>query len=117
MLNKISSFFEKRRLQKSFAKLFVRAYGRDTFRYYENGRSVNVNAELMTGSTGIDRVIYHQCPLKWNDTGQALTTEEREKVFQKVVAYFDEAGIKWKFSDASPASYDGNQWHDKTSPT
>ena len=97
MLSKIDSFFEKRRLAKSFAGPFVRAYGRDTFRYYQDGRSVDLNAELMTGSTGIDRVIYKENPLKWNDTTEALTVEERERAYQELIGHFNRNKVRWKY--------------------
>jgi len=102
MLSKIDSFFEKRRLRKSFTKPFVRAYGRDTFRYYEHGRSVNLNAELMTGSTGVDRVIYRQCPLNWNDTSEALTSEESERAYQILVEHFNRKKVRWKYYEGRP---------------
>ena len=84
-------------MRRSFVFPVVRCYQRDDFRYYENGRWTTVLGELMSGSTGVDRVIYRQCPLKWNDTGETLTAAEREKVFQKVGEHLDQSGIKWKF--------------------
>ena len=101
MLHKISSFFERRRLQRSFANPFVRPYGRDSFRYYEKGRSVTVAGELMSGRADVERVIYGQCPIKWNETGQTLIGEEREKVLQKVGEHLDQSGIKWKLRPSS----------------
>jgi hypothetical protein len=46
----------------------------------------------------LDRLIYRQCPLKWEDTGEVLASEERERVLQKVCAHFDSKNIRWKFS-------------------
>jgi len=97
------SYREKKRIQKSFTSPLVGINGRDSFRYYENGRWVTVWGELMSSRADVERVIYRQCPLKWNDTGQALTTEEREKVFQKVGEHLDQSGVKWKFDDGRPA--------------
>jgi hypothetical protein len=37
--------------------------------------------------------------LNWNDTGEPLTPNEREKIFQKVGEDFDQSGVKWKFDD------------------
>ena len=76
-------------------------YLRDSLGYYENGRWVTVSGELMSGSAGFDRLIYRRSPLKWNDTGNLLTPEEAEKVFQKVGEHLDKRNIRWKFSDAS----------------
>lgn len=92
---------ERKLLQQSYASPIVRIHFRDSFRYYENGRWVAVSGELMSGSTGIDRLIYRQGPLKWNDTDALLTPEEAEKVFQKVGEHLDKSKIRWKFSDAS----------------
>lgn len=100
---KLFSFREERTLRQSFVKPVVRCYQRDAFRYYENGRWVTVEGELMSGRADVERVIYRQCPLKWNDTGQALTAEERAKVFQKVGDHLDQSGVKWKFDDGRPA--------------
>ena len=97
------SFREKRRLRQSFTRSLVAVNDRDSFRYYENGRWVTVEAELMSGRADVERVIYRTCPLKWNDAGEPLTPGERESVFQKVGEYFDRSGIKWKFDDGHPA--------------
>src|SRR5262249_6029266 len=90
---------ERKRIRQSFTNSLVGINGRDSFRYYENGRWVTVRGELMSGSADVDRVIYRQCPLRWNDTGETLTTAERERVFQKVTEHLDQSGIKWKFDD------------------
>ncbi|HWY30157.1 MAG TPA: hypothetical protein VNX46_05355 [Candidatus Acidoferrum sp.] len=97
----LASHLEKRAVQQSFSTPVVRCHQSDDFRYYENGRWVTVSGELMSGSTGIDRLIYRQSPLKWNDTGTLLTPGEAEKVFQKVGEHLDESKVRWKFSDAS----------------
>jgi hypothetical protein len=98
MLNAIDSFMEEKRLRKSFAHP-VLGGGRDSFRYYEKGRWTTVAAEMMPGSTEIDKVIYRDWPMKWSDTGESLTEAERGKVFQVVSEYFDRKKIRWKFSD------------------
>jgi hypothetical protein len=100
---KLFSTGEERALRQSFARPVVRCYQRDAFRYYENGRWVTVDGELMSGCADVERVIFRRCPLKWNDTGEALTTEERAKVFQKVGEHLDKSGIKWKFDDGRSA--------------
>ena len=103
VFHEIFSLVEKRRLRQSFARIIILGYGRDSLRYYENGRWVTVEAELMCGRADVDRVVYRGCPLKWNDAGELLTPDQREKLFQKVGEYLDEAKIKWKFSDAGPS--------------
>jgi hypothetical protein len=55
----------------------------------------------MSGSTGVDRILYRRCPMKWSDTGELLTEAEREKVFRKVGEYLDKGKIRWEFSDAT----------------
>ena len=49
----VDTAMDQKLLRESIVKPFVRAYGRDTFRYYESGRSVDLDAEMMTGSTGL----------------------------------------------------------------
>jgi len=102
LLAKLLSLLEERRLRQSFSRPVIRCYQRDAFRYYENGRWVTVEGELMSGRAEIERVIYRQCPLKWNDIGKALTTEERDRVLRKVGEHLDESGIKWRFNDGGP---------------
>jgi len=46
------------------------------------------------------RVIFRNCPLKWNDSGPPLTSGEREKVFRKIGEYLDGKKVSWEFSDA-----------------
>ena len=90
---------ERKLLQQSYASPIVRIHFRDSFRYYDKGRWVAVSGELMSGSSGIARLIYRQSPLKWNDAGVLLRPEEAEKVFQKVGEHLDERKVRWKFSD------------------
>jgi hypothetical protein len=100
MFNRLGAFLEKRRLRESFSRPFVRGHGRDSFRYYENGHWVTLEAELMSGRTGIDRVIYRRCPLKWDDSGEDLTPGEKEKVFRVLTDMLDREKVRWAFSDA-----------------
>lgn len=96
----LASHLEKWAVQQSFSTPVVRCHQRDNFRYCENGRWVTVSGELMSSSSKIERLIYRQSPLKWNDTGVLLTPEEAEKVFQRVGEHLDKSKIRWKFSDA-----------------
>jgi len=85
---------EKKRILQSFKSPFVAANDRDSFRYYENGRWVTLEAELMCGE--LDRQIYRKSPLNWNDIGEILTLEEEERVFQKLCQHFDERKVRWR---------------------
>jgi len=89
---------EQRAIRRSFVIPVVRCYQKDGFRYYENGRWTTVAGELMSAHSDVQRVIYRQCPLKWNDKDETLTAAEREKVFQKVAEHLNRSGIKWKFN-------------------
>ena len=93
----LESSCEKRRLHESFQSPFFYG-GRDSFTYYENGRSVTLWAELLAGRD-YQRMVARDPILKWNDTGKTLTQEEKRKVLQKFFDYFDQRKIKWVFSD------------------
>jgi hypothetical protein len=56
-----------------------------------------VGGELMSGSTGIDRVIYRDCEMKWEDTGEQLTAEERGRALQQVGKHLDSKNVRWEF--------------------
>jgi hypothetical protein len=55
--------------------------------------------DLWGGNAGIDRVIYKKTDLKWNDTGEALTSEESEKAYQELIEYFNRKKVSWKCND------------------
>lgn len=101
----LGSSLHEKSLRRSFEHVIVRGYGRDAVRLYENGHSVIVECELMSGRSDTDRVIYRHCPLKWDDTGKLLTPEEKDHVFQKLCDHFDSKGVRWKFSDAGPENW------------
>src|ERR1019366_3383908 len=88
---------EKERLRQSYTSPVVGIHSRDSFRYYDKVRSVIVWGELMSGSAGIDRVIYRDCQMKWDDTGEQLTPDERERALQKVREHLDERKVRWEF--------------------
>jgi hypothetical protein len=88
---------EEKRRRQSHTHPVVRVHVRDDFRYYEKGRSVIVGGELMSGSTGTDRVIYRDCEMKWEDTGEQLTAEERERALQQVGKHLDSKNVRWEF--------------------
>jgi hypothetical protein len=96
LLDALGSKIHEKNLRRSFKHPIVRGCGRDSVRLYENGRSVIVSCELMSGRTGVDRVIYRDCPLKWDDTGKPLAPEEKDHVFRTVGDYFDSKGVRWK---------------------
>jgi hypothetical protein len=88
---------EKERLAQSHANPIVAIHSRDSFRYYENGHWVTVSGELMSGSTGVDRVIYRDSQMLWNDAGKQLSQEERKKVLQKIGEHLDKRKVRWEF--------------------
>jgi hypothetical protein len=102
VFDRLETAKERRLLQRSIAHPFVRCYQRDDFKYFDKGRSVLVSGELMT-SRDPQRIIYRRCPLVWEQSGQPLTSDEREQVFRCVGQYLDRKKIKWAFSDADPA--------------
>ena len=99
MFEFIGCCIHRHNVQRSLKRSIIIGDGRDAIRYYENGRSVRVEAELMHGP-GLGRLVYRNCPLKWDQTQVALTLQEKENVFHEVCKYFDGKGIKWQFSDA-----------------
>ena len=98
VLHWISILVEKHQLHRSLGTTIVRGYGRDSVRYYENGRWVTVEAYLMFGRSDIDRVIHRGCSLRWNDSGEPLSPDERARVFQSVAKHFEGSGVMWKFN-------------------
>ena len=94
ILDALLAYKEKRRLSRSLLSPITRPYRRDSFRYYENGRSVTIYAEMMFGQ--IHRVIDRSSSLKWSDTQSELTAPERERVFESLLEYFKRRKIRWK---------------------
>lgn len=94
LLNVIGSYMEKRRLRRSFLASFIVGTGRDSFGYYENGRKVEINVEMMSGA--FPRRIYRQ-NLKWNDNGEILAEPKQIEVLSKLCEYLDRLKIKWEF--------------------
>jgi hypothetical protein len=103
LIDGLGSNLHTKNLRQSFDHPVISG-GRDSFRYYERGHWTTVSGELMSGSTGVDRIIYRRCPMKWNDTGEPLTEAEKEKAFQAVGEYLDKKKVRWKFSDAGSIS-------------
>ena len=100
-LDRIASGRQQKNLQRSFTKPVVGGWSRNSFRYYEKGRWTTVSGELMTGSTGVDWVLYRRCPMKWNDTEDPLIETEKERAFRAVGEYLDKKKVRWKFSEAT----------------
>ncbi len=100
LFKQLRCFIHKRNLLRSFARPIITGRGRDAVRYYENGRSVTVKAELMSGHN-VDRLIYRHYPLKWDDTGEMLSSEDSRRVFRKICQHFDRKNVRWQFSDAN----------------
>jgi hypothetical protein len=95
LLGPIGRFLDKRRRKKSFKRPVICGHGRDALRYYENGHYVVVEAELMCGD--LDRLVFRNCPLKWDDSGELLTEAEAEQVMRLFCAELDRNKIRWAF--------------------
>ena len=93
LLDALFSYKERRRLRRSFETSFIAGTGRDSYNYYENGRSVEIYAEMMRGD--IARRIHRQ-NLKWSDNGEILTATKQAEVMAKLCEYFDQNKIKWE---------------------
>lgn len=89
---------KKTNLRQGSSRPVVRRYGQDSYKYFEKGHFTIVEGELTHGGEGVDRIIFHYCPMKWSDSGKRLTAGERKKVFRVVGEYLDKEKIKWKFS-------------------
>ena|ERR1700678_2532075 len=94
LLNALAAYAEKRRLRRSFEAPFITGTGRDAYRYYENGRFVEIYVEMMLGPTA-KRI--HRQDLKWSDSGETLTAEKNAYVLTRLCEYFDRRRIKWEF--------------------
>jgi hypothetical protein len=95
---KLRSSREKGRLEKSWNGAFLGWHLRDSLRYYENGRSVTIWAELLARGK-YQRMVARDPILKWDGNGKVLTQEEKQKVLRKFYGYFDQHKIRWVFSD------------------
>ena len=94
LLDKLFAYLEKRRLSRSHKAPFFAGAGRGLYRYYEAGRSVNIDSELMLGPTRI--VIYPQT-LKWIDTGEVLSAEKQTEVISLLCRDLDRQKVTWEF--------------------
>ena len=91
----LGRFLDKRRRVKSFQRPVICGHGRDAFRYYENGHYVVVEAALEFGD--LDRLIFPNHPLNWDDTGELLCNAEAERVMRSFCAELDRKKIRWAF--------------------
>jgi hypothetical protein len=94
LLDAIFSYFERRRLRRSFEAPFFSGAGRDLYRYYENGRSIDIYAELMLGP---NEVRIHRQNLKWNDDDHALSATRQSEVLSKFCNYLDQQKVRWEY--------------------
>jgi hypothetical protein len=83
---------ERKRLARSHERPFF-AGGRDSFTYYERGRTVDVHAEFV----GNERRIYHQSAMRWSD-GVDLSGEERKRVVSELCTYLTARRTPWHLS-------------------
>jgi hypothetical protein len=97
-LDLLTTSLEKQRLRKSFQSPFFSGHGRDSFRYYVKGRSVDIWAEILL-SKKYQRMVSRDPILKWNDSKEVLTEEEKREVLQKFYDYLEHRGKKWIYSD------------------
>ena len=104
LFSKLANAIDRRNRKMSYTRPVIRGRGRDAFSFYENGRSVRVEAELMARSSGVDRIVYRDCLLKWDDDGKPLNPAQRERVLQEVGKFLDRKGVKWKFGDVRGAT-------------
>ncbi len=95
--NLIALNLEKRRLRDSFKWQFVRRDDADCVKYYENGHSATVKIDPIDDN---DSTRIHHNFIKWDDTGQELTPEEKARALGKIGQFFDRKAIKWKFYDS-----------------
>jgi hypothetical protein len=93
---------EARRARQSYITPVICGAGRDRMRYYNHGRSVDVQAELLVGP--IERRIYRSQQLRWRDTGADLSDAEANKVIDAVCRHFDRRKVKWEFWPAQSAA-------------
>ena len=98
VLGPLESFLDKSRRKKSFERPVICGHGRGSLRYYENGRYVVIEAELMSGSS-LDRRIHRSSILEWDDNRERLSDEDAVRVFQNLCDYLDQKNVRWKFSD------------------
>jgi hypothetical protein len=91
----IGRFLDRRRRRRSFRQPVICGHGRDALRYYENGHYVVVEAELMCGD--LDRLIFRNNLLKWDDGEELLSEAEAERVMRRFCAELDRKRIRWEF--------------------
>jgi hypothetical protein len=94
----MGKFLDRRRRKKSFRQPVICGHGRDALRYYENGHYVVIEAELTFGYGGSGRLIYRDCPLKWDDNQKRFSEVEAKRVIQVLCEQLDRRGVRWKFA-------------------
>ena len=99
LLDILLSYREKRRRQRSLLSPLVARNDRDSFKYYDKGRTVTVAAEMLLGE--YDVVLYRQSKLQWDDNGEQLTDMECQTVYNAVCSHFERKGIRWKVMNCS----------------
>lgn len=93
ILHKLLKWKDERRRRKSFVAPVICPHFRDAYLYFENGRSVRIQAEMASGD--YDRILYPSATLRWDDTKNPLNDEERRRVMAALFAYFDKKNIRW----------------------
>ncbi|HVU16112.1 MAG TPA: hypothetical protein VHD32_04270 [Candidatus Didemnitutus sp.] len=99
ILSRLLAYRERRRLLRSHGAPFIAGSGRDSFRFYQDGRSVEIHAELILGK--VERRIFPQA-LKWSDNQEELMPAKHDEVIQNLCEYFDRKGVTWEVFDGDP---------------
>jgi hypothetical protein len=80
-------------MRQSVRAPFFAGVGRDEIRYYGNGRSVSIHAEMQMGP--VQRRIYPQM-LKWRDSGLPLTDGEQSELMDSFFRFLASKSITWE---------------------
>ena len=102
LFRRIDSLIELKRTRESFRRPVIRQSGPEHIKYYEKGRCTTISCHLVSGRSDVGLVISRRSPLKWLDTGQLLTPEESDDVFQNVFEYLRKSKVRWKCDDGTP---------------
>ena len=91
LLDNASENEERLRLKRSYEMPFFVGIGRDTFAYYENGRSIKIFVERKKTD---GELFYESTPhsMHWRDTGEAVSLPKEADVAERFCAYFRATG-------------------------
>ena len=95
----LGSAEEQRLIRESFIHPTMKRTGRETIKYYEKGQSTTITCDLALGRKDLDLLIYNKLPLRWSDTGEALTSEESKRVYSNLSDLLASQKIRWAYSE------------------